>query len=91
MAHSLEWKIYVSGVHVGSCKFPHDAAAFAALRGEGTDVRWGNEWVVWREGRERFSAAASYEDAATIMRERVRDRQREHYDRAYGGKKAQGS
>jgi len=62
-----------------------DAVAFAALRGEGATVRWGHSWVLWTEGKESFGADESYDNAASVMIERLNARQRHARNEAYGG------
>lgn len=86
MAGSPGFKIYTAEKeYVGSAKYAEDAVAFAALRGEGATVRWGHSWVLWTEGKESFGADESYDNAASVMIERLNARQRHARNEAYGG------
>lgn len=56
---------------VGALRWAEDAAALAGSMGAGTTIRIANK-LVWHEGREKFSAAESYDGAAIIMLDRWR-------------------
>lgn len=74
MAGSPKYKIYTSGKeYVASVKDLEDAAALAALRGDGTTVRLGHSTVLWTEGQEEIPAGESYDRAAEIMQFREQD------------------
>ena len=73
MASAPHLKVFnPSGEYIAACKFYEDAAALAALNGNGSSVRLGHSKkdTLWMEGSERISAAESYDEAAQIMRER---------------------
>lgn len=72
MAAAPKWKVYMAGEYRASVKLLEDAAILVAGLGEGAEVRFSHskKWVVWTEGAEEFSAADSYDNAATIMHER---------------------
>lgn len=65
------------GEYIASCKHYEDAACLAGLYGEGATIRHADlarkDAVIWREGKERISAAESYDEAAAIMLDRVND------------------
>lgn len=83
MAASPALKVYRGGEYVASCKFFEDAAALVALSEEGT-IKFGHSVTLWREGNEEFPAGESYDECAAIMRERLQQKQRESYEKAYG-------
>lgn len=72
MAASPRWKVYRNGEYVASCKYVEDAASLIGMSNCG-DIRDGRDSlkVVWREGREAFSAADSYDEVARIVYERA--------------------
>jgi hypothetical protein len=72
MAATPRWKVYRDGKYVASCKYVEDAAALIGMSNCG-DIRDGRDSlkVVWREGREAFSAAESYDEVARIVYERA--------------------
>jgi hypothetical protein len=84
MAGSPDWKVYRDGVYVASCKHAEDAAALVSL--SGGEVRFTHRLVVWREGCEAYSAGQSYDGAAALMYDRVR----EHFE-AHERKRAEGN
>jgi hypothetical protein len=85
MAGSPDWKIYVGKEYRACCKYAEDAAALVAFLGNGTTVRWGHSWIVWREGLEAQPAGESYDGTAAIMWQRVRERQIQNYAKHHGG------
>jgi hypothetical protein len=89
MAASPRYKIYFHNTYEGSTKDPDRAAMLVACLGEGSDVRDGHRKkdIIWREGSEAFSAAESYDGAADVMTERIR----EQHDAYMGALLAQGS
>lgn len=74
MAAAPEWKVYRNGEYIAACKHAEDAAILVSAAGG--DVRHGHRTadIVWREGAEEFSAAESYDGAASIMVARVEAR-----------------
>ncbi len=67
---ALMFQIFTDGEHVASVRYLADAAILLAACGHGV-VRHGHRGIIlWREGRERFSAADSYDEAATVMQTR---------------------
>lgn len=64
-----------SGEYIASCKHYEDAACLVALYGVGAFVKHADlsrrNDVIWREGSERIPAGESYDEAASIMIERV--------------------
>lgn len=71
MAGSPQWKVYRGKKYIAACKYAEDAAALVSLGGG--VVKWGHGAVVWTEGAEAFSAGESYDGAARLMFDRVRD------------------
>lgn len=74
MAGTPKFKVFNSqGEYVAACKYGEESAMLAACMGEGTTVRLGHSKsdTVWTEGREKFSAGESYDEAARIMEQRV--------------------
>jgi hypothetical protein len=72
MAGSPRFKIHnPSGEYIASCKHLEDAAAIVGNYGDGATIKDGGR-VVWREGREAFSAAESYDGVRETVWERVR-------------------
>ena len=73
MGATPRWKVYRDGEYVASCKYVEDAAALIGVSNCG-EVRDGDNGrkVVWREGREAFSAADSYDGVAEVVHSRVR-------------------
>jgi len=69
MASPLIWKVYHGAELFGATRHAEDAAAMVALGGS-TVKHEGR--VVWREGREQFSAGESYDRAAGVMHARAR-------------------
>lgn len=71
MAASPDFKIYRDGVYVASVKYLEDAAALVA---NGGSVRYQHSRVIWQDTKENASIAAnSYDEAADIMRENLRE------------------
>ena len=72
MAATPRWKVYRDGVYVASCKYAEDAAAIIGMSNCG-DIRDGRNAlkIVWREGREAFSAADSYDQVAKVVHNRA--------------------
>jgi hypothetical protein len=71
----LRWKIYTGGEYIAACKRPGDAAALVSIFDEGV-VKFRGSGItvtVWHQGKEDFDAEESYDDAAAIMEERVRE------------------
>lgn len=64
------------GRYIAACHDAKDAAALAGFHGKGAKVRHGGTQapVVWHEGHEAFSAEGREDEAAVIMRERIRNR-----------------
>ena len=66
MAGSPDWKIYTrEGEYIASAKYPEDAAAIVAMRGEGTTIRYGHNKrdIVWTEGQGADGEAGESYDA----------------------------
>lgn len=83
MAASPSIKIYRSGDYVASCKYFEDAAALAGMT-TGTVVKWEGTKVIWVEGKEESLAADSWDDAASIMQERVAAINKASYEKYHG-------
>jgi len=66
------WKCYLQGEYMAACKHAEDAAALVSVW-TGGEVRWRHKNVVWREGAETFPAGESFDRAAEIMRQRIRE------------------
>lgn len=74
MAQAPQFKVYTpQNEYIAACKLASDAAALAALYGDGATVRNGHSArnVVWREGSDKFRAAESYDGAASVIYWRV--------------------
>lgn len=71
MGASPKYKIYRGKEYVASVKYLEDAAALVAITGEGT-VRLDPSRIIWTEGNEAFSAGDSFDEAALVMRNRIR-------------------
>lgn len=69
------WKVYRGKEYIGCVKYAEDAAALVALSPDDGIVKHGHGLIAWREGRETISAGNSYDGAAAIMSQRVRDHQ----------------
>ena len=79
MASALVWKVYRGRELVASTRYAEEAAAIVALTGTGVVKRDGR--TVWYEGREAQPAGESYDYATAVMHQRVRDHNREHWER----------
>lgn len=76
---SLPVKVYSSsGKYVAALRFFEEAAMIAAL---GDRVVKVNGRIVWKEGREEFSAGDSFDRAASVMRNRMMEHTDERLDR----------
>jgi hypothetical protein len=71
MAGSPKFKVYRGKEYIGSLKYAEDAAALVALNSDGI-VKYDHRDVVWNEGHEEFPAGESYDRAADVMYERIR-------------------
>ena len=72
MACSPKWKVYdAAGNYQASCKEPEACAFLIGLYGEGATVRYGHRLIVWFEGKEKCSAADSYDTASLTMQRRA--------------------
>lgn len=84
MAGSPQFKIFnPSGEYVAACKYAEDAAALAAILGEGTKIKHGHSHVVWTEGAEDMSAGESYDYVAGVVFARIK-KKGEDYMRSVG-------
>src|SRR5262245_6449748 len=81
MADRPNWKCYQSGKYLAACKHAEDAAILVAAWGSSGEVRWSHRFIVWREGKEEFSAGESFDRAAEVMHERLKQLQAEAYQR----------
>lgn len=74
MPKTPRFKIYRDSEYVGSAKYAEDAAALIAVSGCG-EIRdgWHGRRVLWREGREEFSASDSYDMVARVVARRIRE------------------
>jgi hypothetical protein len=69
---TMRFKIYdASGKMVGTARAGEDAAMFVGVGNYATVKVSGR--IVWREGKENFLAADSYDNAAEIMNGRIYD------------------
>lgn len=82
MAGTPQWKVYRDKEYVAACKYPEDAAILVSAAGG--VVKHGHSLVVWTEGSEDFSAGESYDNAATVMADRLNAYQAASFERAYG-------
>ena len=74
MAGSPRFKVYTADQrYIGCLVHLEDAAAMVALQGAGATIRDGHakRTTLWTEGSESISAGESYDEAATIMNERI--------------------
>lgn len=83
MAGSPKFKVYRGKEYVAACKYAEDAAAVAALTPDSI-VKYDHSLVVWREGHETFSAGNSYDQAASVMLDRIRDNHKAALLKRYG-------
>jgi hypothetical protein len=68
MAKQPPFTIYdAQGQYLGRVKHAEDAAALVSVHGPGARVKWKHGPVLWREGKEEFSAAESYDLAGHRM------------------------
>lgn len=72
MPGSPAFKVYFLQEYRAACKRATDAAALCAVLGPGASVRFNHRKTVWREGYEVVSATESYDGAAAVMHDRVR-------------------
>lgn len=79
MATGLDFKIYKDKEFIAATKYAEDAAAVAAITANAV-VKYGGR-IVWREDREGFSAGESYDQAAGIMWNRIREHRREREEK----------
>lgn len=77
MAKSPVFKVYHRGEYLGCLKRAEDAAAVASLYGDGAQVRYGHDLVVWTEGKEHVMAENSYDLAAETIYGRVENIRRQ--------------
>lgn len=66
MAATPRYKVYTAGgEYVAACKYPEDAAAILAMRGDGATIRDGHAKsdIVWTEGVDG-QAGESYDQVA---------------------------
>jgi len=71
MASTLRFKVYnTAKEYIAAFKYLEDAAAFCTILGDGATIRDGHKTILWTEGKEAFSAADSYDQAAEIMSQR---------------------
>jgi hypothetical protein len=73
MARSPILKVYRDGEYVASCKYYEDAAAICGMGGN-AKVKLDHGRTIWTEGSEVISAGDSWDEAGTIMRDRVENR-----------------
>jgi hypothetical protein len=69
---ALDFKVYVKGEYVAACKYAQDATALVAIRGDGAQIKYGHRRVVWTEGKETQSAAASYDFVYETIHGRIK-------------------
>ena len=88
MASRLDWKVYTRDkIYIAGCAHPEDAIQIASFRGPGTTIRWGHssKWTCWTEGPEADGCGMGQcASAVTLMRARLKEKQREHYKEGYG-------
>jgi hypothetical protein len=87
MAGAPNWKVYnPAGEYIAACKHVEDAAALAALNGNGTTIRSGHSkaFTVWTEGAESQPAGESYDHVATLAADRLRTINRAYYAKHHG-------
>lgn len=75
MAAAPDLKVYFNGEYRAAFKLPEDAAMFVGALGDGATVRFSHtkRLTIWTEGAEKFPAYTSFDGAAEIMRERIKD------------------
>ena len=71
MAASPDYKVYQAKEYRAACKYTEDAAALVAFLGEGTEIRWGHNVIVWTEGSESQPASESYDHVTEVVAGRV--------------------
>jgi len=72
MAGATKWKIYdKAGTYQAACKEVEAAAVLVAFYGDGSTIRSGHSWIMWREGAEETPAAESYEEVARTVTTRA--------------------
>lgn len=71
------WKVYdPSGTYQAACKEIEAAGALVGFYGDGSTIRLGHTFVVWREGHEEQPAAESYDGVAATVATRCAQRRR---------------
>lgn len=84
MAASPPLKVFnPQGEYIASCKMYEDAANLAGSYGAGAKIKHGTV-LIWTEGAEEFSAAESFDGAASIMATRWSEHQRKAYEKTHG-------
>lgn len=82
MAASPQFKIYRGGEYVASVKYLEDAAAIVSV--SGGVVKYQHKYTLWTEGSEEFSAGDSFDGAAEVMRDRLKQLNKTQYEKIYG-------
>lgn len=72
MPSPLIFKVYLGGEYRGATKYAEDAAALAGGTGKGSIIKYGGR-IVWREGKEEFSASESYDGVRMVMFRRIKE------------------
>lgn len=65
------WKVYYNHEFIASCKYALDAVIVSASRGVGATIRYGHDYIVWREGAESPCAAGSYDKTRSVIMARI--------------------
>ncbi len=85
MAAAPAFKVYNSAKqYIAACKHVEDAAALAALNGNGTTIRAGHSVILWTEGAESQPAGESYDFVAEVAEQRRHAHFVKSYDQLHG-------
>lgn len=86
-AARTDWKVYKApdkpgrrGEFTAATKGPTEAAVLVAFLGPGAQINYRHHTLVWTEGKEEFSAAASYDMVAHVCLDRVTTIRRETWE-----------
>jgi hypothetical protein len=69
---TLRWEVYFAHNIRAACFYPEDAAAMVAVFGNGATIECAGI-TVWTEGKEKISAAESYDIVAETCYQRIKE------------------
>lgn len=82
-----DWKVYRApaqpgrpGEFTAATKGPTEAAVLVSFLGPGAQIKYRHHALVWTEGKEEFSASASYDMVADVCLQRVSKIRREAWE-----------